>query len=52
MGARFTATNKALAYVRGWVQVADLLVEARADDVAIIDVRHRCPFTDYMVGGG
>ena len=30
-------------------EVANLLLEARGDDVCIIDVRHRCPFTDYMV---
>eukprot|EP00887_Chlorella_sp_A99_P007680 scaffold20.g7680.t1 len=30
-------------------EVADLLAEARADDVTIVDVRARCPFADYMV---
>ena len=29
--------------------LARLLVEARADDIAIIDVRGHCTFTDYMV---
>jgi hypothetical protein len=30
-------------------EVADIFSEARADDIAIIDVRGRCPFTDWMV---
>ncbi|KAL4452089.1 hypothetical protein ABPG75_007751 [Micractinium tetrahymenae] len=32
-------------------EIADILAEARADDVLIIDVRGRCPFTDFMVLG-
>ena len=30
-------------------QVADLLIAARADDVAIIDVRERCDVAQYFV---
>lgn len=32
-------------------EVARLLVDARADDIAIIDVRGHCTYTDYMVLG-
>ena len=44
--------TKASDYNRAFASphdVARMLVEARADDIAIIDVRGNCSFTDYMV---
>jgi ribosome silencing factor RsfS/YbeB/iojap len=44
--------SKASDYNRAFASphdVARMLVEARADDIAIIDVRGNCAFTDYMV---
>jgi ribosome silencing factor RsfS/YbeB/iojap len=44
--------TKASDYSRAFASphdVARMLVEARADDICIIDVRGHCAFTDYMV---
>jgi ribosome silencing factor RsfS/YbeB/iojap len=44
--------SKASDYNRAFASphdVARMLVEARAEDIAIIDVRGNCSFTDYMV---
>ncbi|KAL4538502.1 hypothetical protein Ndes2437A_g01519 [Nannochloris sp. 'desiccata'] len=46
------AVTKASDYNRAFASphdVARMLVEARADDICIIDVRGHCAFTDYMV---
>lgn len=50
--AQAEANTNAAAYAHVFSSphdVARLLVEARADDIAIIDVRGHCTFTDYMV---